>query len=355
MDESWTVTKTVTPHFFWNAWLYPVKWADQPEDVPIYDSSRGASPELVFQDPPLSKETLDSILRVSERFGSEILEQLIDDDETLGGHLPAPPLISRYARLQGGDVQISERVNYPRLVRASKEEGGRLDRDAYVDFVVVKALAELASIANEEEFRQQVVKFAEAYSLLNPYQPHADTLVGWRWATETADFWLHYLELHSKLRFARPSNYIPTLLEFVENHPAEEAKLLKKWFNDMHRHDPEPELELSNKRKRERFRAQVGEYLFRHFNENLHGLRFAFSPHAFFVTCGSLGWMYREVWELNGGGTLTKVCQNPGCRRFMTAKNKKQLYCNDACKMAASRARSCRASPRRAGSGKEAC
>ena len=339
MDESWTVTKTVTPYFFWDPSIYLVKWVGQPEDVPLYDSSRGANPKLLFHEPPINKNELDEALEVSKRFGPEILEKLTDFDENLGGYLPAPPLVSRYHDLQGGDVQVREHVNYPRIVRASNEKVGSLLREDYEGNVVIKTLAGLVGITDEKEFKRRVVEFAEAYSPLNPYHLQADTLIGWRRATETADFWLNYFEIHSRYRFTSPEKYIPELLKFVEPHQAEEARLLKQWFEDMQRHDLEPKLESSTNRKREWFRALVGEFLFRRFEANLNNLRFAFSPHAFFVTCGSLGWMYREAWELNGSATLVKKCQNPRCNSFFIPKSKKKRYCNEACKQAAYNAR----------------
>lgn len=336
MDEVWNVTKNVTTYYFFSPPLYPVKWADWPQDVPIYDPSRGANPKLAADGSQLSdeyflsKERLDDILHISERFGPEILEQLTYNDENLGGHLPAPPLVSCYPRLQSGDVEITKYLNYPRLVRADSKVIVSPSRHLSEGNVVIAALAQLKEFEDEEIFKQKVVAFAGTYSPLNPYDFHADTLVGWRRAAETAAFWLEYFELHSRLRFARPKEYIPGLAEFVESHPANEAASLKKWLEELEdmRHD---NTELTSTS----FRAQVGEFLFRHFNAHLHSLNFAFSPYAFFVNCGSLAWMYREAWHLNGAATLVKKCQNPRCKEFFFPNRKNRAYCDDACKQAA--------------------
>lgn len=175
-----SVTQTVT----WSPVRIPLKWANNPDDVPVWDFSRGVDINLYDQAWPNHTNKI-------ENFSDEETRGLESSwlDYAKDIHLSprsAPP--ANNAAFSPVDLLPFSVKNYPRLVCAYPE---RLDRFDTPDTPVLQAMFKLGNYLDDvSRFEAEALKVALAYSLLadiHDYQAVENSTVG-----DTLADWLSF-------------------------------------------------------------------------------------------------------------------------------------------------------------------
>lgn len=164
MSEPQNVTENVTLALQWSAGLFPVMWAYRPQEVPMWDSSRG----FPLQRPVLGIKVLYTATR------EEVTDyRVLPDDFVLNA-------LREEIEQPSWEPGPPPRTGYPRLVRADFKLRWREWYREGMDIVNPVAALERLYTPHEKPGKQllkEVKKLAETFGA--PDQPEDQTL--WEW------------------------------------------------------------------------------------------------------------------------------------------------------------------------------
>ena len=329
-----SVTRSVA--LVWRPARYAVVWANEPDEVPLFDPSRGGDPFA-----PVFDVTVDGV-----RFTSR--------DKSLGGREPPPQLEWEEAlELEdGGNAHFvsTSGPNYPRLVRSRVDDVGEVVGPVRP----LEHLAALSSQLSDGGFQDAAREAAGVFGPLS-YAERDFTLVVWRHTV---------LELGVHLALL---NCLGNIAELSEDQMEGEIDSVER--RRLHTIIEPLDAELALPAPNAVYAAiassnTVIELRFKlatlYWSEFTRQLRPYAHPGAYFrkatrptwpqkalvdvgapgqivVRCGSRGWSYYELWKLASEGKGIRQCL--GCGRLFQPRRRDAQHCSGTCRVKSHRRR----------------
>lgn len=315
------VTQTVTfsPH------SYPLRWAESPDEVPLWDVSRGVKVAAYWQEypaPPTGESAFPNITAV---------------DETLGW---------------GGGAAPTGSESYPRLVAAKPHLSGG---DVAVKVRASQAVAGLSRYVGKPLFADRVLEVASRYGLLNPKR--GDSLVDWEQTAKRTAFDLCLIQAVNEARARRDEPFnLEELFDYADLLMAElesayDKRSQRRHLDFLFRRSKE--LEDMPAKLREALKDssffrdalpqsadEVARVLFRyHWGFFQAGTQITLAGGRFNAVCGLSSWAHYELALAVQNASELAICPGCGVPFFKRGKQKVCDPKRSACRMAAMRKR----------------
>ncbi len=357
MNTVKTVTQTVS--FLWAATGYEARWAEEPEDVPVWDVSRDFPLEVGMERAP--RFEMSSQLELL-RYLLKVGHVRYKDTAASWEPLPAPDKNEKPSR-------------YPRLVRATLDHSFhgyfRTNENVLKDIGEVAKPKYITAWRDKkpvEVLKKKILKLNKKYG--SPYGTEDNTLENWLKL-------IVKVQAHTKAFSLYRTDGIDGLHRHLENRKTEiEAKrvideIATARVMEFNRTSPagEPSPESSNRPFEIRstpvlsydidevgrvelleienmlhafqtavqsddgdnatFRRQVANNLY-----STYDLKVSLTADGIIAKAGLGFWVSHKLSEHWLYGGKPKACANPNCRQALTSKRPNSLYCSDACKQA---------------------
>lgn len=357
MNTVKNVTQTVS--FLWAATGYEARWAEEPEDVPVWDVSRDFPLEVGMERAPRFKMSSQlELLRYLLKVGHKDYRDAAASWEPL----PAPD-------------KNEKPSHYPRLVRATLDHSShgcfRTNENVLKDIGKVtkpKYITAWRDGKPVEVLKNKILKLNEKYG--SPHRPEDNTLENWlklivQVQAHTKAFSLyrtdgidglhrHLIDRKTEIEAKRVIDEIATARVMEPNRtspagePSPESSNRPFEFHSFpvlsHDIDEVGRVELLEIDKMLRafqaavqsddgdnaaFRRQVANNLY-----STYDLKVSLTADGIIAKAGLGFWVSHKLSEHWLYGGKPKACANPNCRQALTSKRPNSLYCSDACKQA---------------------